>query len=60
MRLVSHVSRQAARPIPEGMTVFRLGQYGRPPLETAGLVVPNWQADRVFRCSFMEEVKTTE
>ena len=29
----------AARPIPEGMTVLRLGKYGRPSLATAGLLV---------------------
>ena len=38
----------AARPIPEGMTVLRLGQYGRTSLATAGLLVhdgghpPSW------------------
>jgi len=31
--------RMAARPIPKGMTVLRLGQYGRPALATAGLLV---------------------
>jgi len=31
--------RMAARPIPEDMTVLRLGQYGRPSLATAGLLV---------------------
>jgi len=31
--------RMAARPIPEGMTVLRLGQYGRPFLATAALLV---------------------
>ena len=31
--------RTAARPIPEGMTVLLLGQYGRPSLATAGLLV---------------------
>jgi len=31
--------RTAARPIPEGMTVLQLGQYGRPSLATAGLLV---------------------
>ena len=31
--------RTAARPIPEGMTVLRLGQYSRPSLATAGLLV---------------------
>jgi len=29
----------AARPILEGITVLRLGQYGRPSLATAGLLV---------------------
>jgi len=33
--------RMAARPIPEDMTVLRLGQYGRPSLATAGLLVQN-------------------
>jgi len=39
----------AARPIPEGMTVLRLGQYGRPSLATAGLLVwyqlPKYQVE---------------
>ena len=38
----------AARPIPEGMTVLRLGQYGRPSLATAGLLV-NFDIRAIWR-----------
>jgi len=38
----SPTPKTAARPIPEGMTVLRLGQYGRPSLATVGLLVELW------------------